>query len=697
MSTPISRRAFALGLAAGAGALALPSPAHAEDHAHAAAEPFFAETTLWDSAVDPLASYHVHALAVLPDDTILACTEGRHEVCDAGPHDLLVRRSTDRGETWEPTQTVAQAVNGEIWANPTFVVDHMSGEVFLFHNLCEKMAGNTSCSADSSTMYVISSTDGGATWNERRSLAGLFDHFPYNWAMHGPGPGHGIQLRSGRLLLTVGHRTVITGVPAAQRNYGASTVYSDDHGRTWLSGGEIPLGGGLPAVGEARLVERADGTVVVNSRPGSGNDWPRDTAVSADGGLTWSKPRMDFSPGLFNGVDTGLIRYTGGPHSSEVDRVLFSWPDAPMRWNMTVAVSYDEGHTFRYRRSISPLRGYYSDLARLSDGTIVLLYGCDGDLDGSPRRVAVARFNLEWLTQGRDSLATGPALTEHTHDLGRPATQATVSGGTVTVVEEATARDGARAAFAPAATGDFIEYPFVIPWGGWHELWLRSYRSADGGLVTVTVDGRTPRNSTLDLTAFRGDGYDVVLLGKMALRPGRHTIRFRSAGAGRGGGRAIGLDQLSLVRAPHPADVREEVTVDNGGLGFQVTGTWPSSRGIRGYYGFNYLTHAKGDGTSVARWRPALPGEDRYEVLVSYSADPNRATNATYVVHHADGTTSVPVNQRERGVPDVRTGEWVSIGTYRFRAGLDGYVELSDAANGVVIADAVRFRRVARQ
>ncbi|SEG99973.1 BNR repeat-like domain-containing protein [Nonomuraea solani] len=689
MPMPISRRTFALGLAAGAATTVLPSPAVA---AQGAAEPFFAESTLWDSTVDPLASYHVYGLATLPDDTILACTEGRHEVCDAGPHDLLLRRSTDKGQTWSPSQAVVPSVNGQSYANPTFVVDRTTGEVFLFFGLCVRLPENTSCSSDSSTMYVISSKDGGLTWGARRELTGLFAHFPYNWAMHGPGPGHGIQLDSGRLLLSVAHRTIITGVPAAERHYGASTVYSDDHGATWKSGGEVPMGAGLPVVGEARLVQRADGRVVMNSRPGSGGDWPRDVAVSQDGGLSWSLPTMEFSAGLFNGVDTGFLRYTGG---QDVNRVLFSRPDAPMRWNMTVSVSYDEGESLRYSRTVHPGRSYYSDLARLSDGTIILLYGCDGDLDGSPRRVAAARFNLEWLTTGRDSLATGPNLTTQTYDLGRPAARAAGSGGTATVLRDATARDDARLAFAPAAVGDFVEYPFVVTRDGEHELWVRHYRSPDGGLVTVTVDGKKLRTSTVDLTSFRSAGYDVVLLGRAALTAGRHTVRFTLAGAGRGGGTAISLDRLTLVQAFAKPDVREEVTVDNGGLGFAVTGTWASGRSIPGYYGFNYVTHARGTGANTARWRPALPGDDRYEVLVSYTADPNRATNAVYVVHHASGTTSKTVNQEKRGVPDARTGEWTSLGTFTFRAGTAGYVELSDAANGYVIADAVRFRRQA--
>ncbi|MGW6282858.1 golvesin C-terminal-like domain-containing protein [Kribbella sp. NPDC055071] len=680
MSLPISRRTLNLGVAAGAAAAAIPASAGAvpppstppqgdRGGHHQPAAPFFYENTLWDNTVDPLASYFVYGLIALPNDTIIACTEGRHEVCDAGPHDLLIRRSKDKGKTWLPTQAVETSVGEESWSNPTFVVDKTTREVFLFYNLCARLPGNTSCSSDTGILHYRSSKDGGATWGERHRLDGMFDSFPFNWQMHGPGPGHGIQLQSGRLLLTVSHRTIISGVPAEQRNYGASTIYSDDHGRTWNVGGEVPMGTGLQTVGESRLLQREDGSILMNSRPGSGNDWPRDFAISNDDGLTWSRAVMEFSAGLFNGCDAGFLRYTGGPDSHDVNRVLFSRPDAPMRWNLTVSLSYDEGKSFRYSRSISQLRGYYSDLARLSDGTIVLLYGCDGDVDGSPRRAAVACFNLEWLTQGRDSLATGPGLTASTYPMNYPR-------------------------LSVAAVGAYIDQSIHVDRDDTYELWLRYYRSSDGGLVTVTVDGEAPRTSALDLTSFRGDGYDVALLDRRRLTPGRHSIRFTLAGAGRGGGTAVALEQLTLVKATATPDLRAEVTVDNGGLGFETVGTWPSSRGVLGYYGFNYLTHAKGTGANLARFRPALPGAGTYEVLVAYAADPNRATNAPYTVHHADGTTTVAVNQQLHGTPDPRTGEWISLGTFTFDAGLSGYVELSDNANGVVIADAVRFRRL---
>ncbi len=236
----IDRRTFGLGVAAASVAVTLGTAAPAS-----AATPRprtdFDDTTLWDNTVDPLQSYHVHGLTVLPDDTIIVATEGRHEVCDAGPRDLLIRRGPDGGDTWEPTQTVVASVDGQSWGNPAFVVDRTTGEIFLFYMLSIRLPENTSCSGDIGDLYLVSSVDGGRTWSAPRAMSGLFDHFPYDWALHGPGPGHGIQLDNGRLLLNCAHRRVIVGNTVEQRFYGVACVYSDDHGVTWQASAEVPV------------------------------------------------------------------------------------------------------------------------------------------------------------------------------------------------------------------------------------------------------------------------------------------------------------------------------------------------------------------------------------------------------------------------------------------------------------------------
>lgn len=59
---------------------------------------------------------------------------------------------------------------------------------------------------------------------------------------------------------------------------------------------------------------------------------------------------------------------------------------------------------------------------------------------------------------------------------------------------------------------------------------------------------------------------------------------------------------------------------------------------------------------------------------------------------HATGTSVVRVDQRVAGATEPRGGSWVTLGTYRLVEGPTS-IELSDDADGVVIADAVRLRR----
>ncbi|MFC5831462.1 exo-alpha-sialidase [Nonomuraea insulae] len=685
----ISRRAFGLGVAAASmtAAFGPALPAGATELRRSAM--LFDETTLWDNTVDPLESYHVHGLAVLPDDSILVATEGRHEVCDAGPRDLLIRRSPDGGDSWEPTRTLVASIGGRSWGNPTFVVDRITGDVFLFYMLSIRLPGNTGCSGDIGDLYMISSGDGGLTWSKPSDMSGLFSHFPYKWTLHGPGPGHGIQLDNGWLLLNCGHRREVTGNTVTERFYGVAAIYSDDHGRTWQATGEVPVSAAYP-INEARLVQRSDGTVLINGRAAAGGNRQRIVSVSADRGLTWSPPRMDGATGTFNAVDASLLRYTGGPGGSEVSRVLFSRPDSPVRTNLTVSISYDDAHSFRYSRVIHEGRSYYSELGRLSDGRILLLYGRDGDNPSFPRRVVMCRFSLEWLSDGRDSLSGGPGYAERLVDL---TASASTSGGTMSVVRDPVARGGNRVVFTSSQTGAYFEYTVNVQTPGTYELLSRYFRSAAGGLVTVTVDGLKPRAALVDTTADRADGYDVVQLGSLDLAAGPHTIRFTASGVGRGGGRLVSLDTLSLITAPSQPDVRDEVVVDNDELGYEViSGTWSASSGVPGYRGGDYRYAPSGTGGHVVRWRPVVPHTGDYEVQVSYTAHANRASNAPFSIRHANGTTLVRIDQGKSGATEPRGGSWVSLGTYRISEGV-GRVELSNAANGVVIADAVRLLR----
>ncbi|WP_165367693.1 sialidase family protein, partial [Phytoactinopolyspora endophytica] len=393
-------------------------PAEGREQAAASEHGSFDETVLWDAETDPLENYHVHGLAVTPNDTILAFTEGRHETCDAGPRELLLRRSTDGGETFEPSQVVVPSDDGQSWGNPSAVVDEETGDIFLFFGLSLQDDGNTTCSGDRQEIYMVRSSDDGQTWTDPVEMPELFEGNEYEWTLHGPGPGHGIQLDDGRLVMQALHRREVVGHSVAERLYGVSMIYSDDHGETWQAGDAIPVDINYP-INESRIWQREDGAVVVNGRSASGGHRDRISAVSTDGGLTWSDPVLEPATGRYTTVDAGFVRFEG-PDGEP--RTLHSRPDSARREALTIGVSYDEGYTYRYQKTVNAGPSYYSDLAVLSDGTIVLIYGRDGEILSAPQRVAVATFDLEWLTDGRDDgTGDGPGITEHEVELGTSA------------------------------------------------------------------------------------------------------------------------------------------------------------------------------------------------------------------------------------------------------------------------------------
>jgi sialidase-1 len=78
------------------------------------------------------------------------------------------------------------------------------------------------------------------------------------------------------------------------------------------------------------------------------------------------------------------------------------------RKNVSVKLTYDEGQTWPVSKSLEPGFSGYSDLAVLPDGTALCFYergSVDGKSSYSTGLLTVARFNLEWLTDGADSTA----------------------------------------------------------------------------------------------------------------------------------------------------------------------------------------------------------------------------------------------------------------------------------------------------
>jgi hypothetical protein len=102
---------------------------------------------------------------------------------------------------------------------------------------------------------------------------------------------------------------------------------------------------------------------------------------------------------------------------------------------------------------------------------------------------------------------------------------------------------------------------------------------------------------------------------------------------------------------------------------------------------------AAGGGSKTATWTPDITEAGYYYVYAWWSAYKTRASNAPYTINHADGSDTIRVNQQTNG------GVWNLLETdttdsFYFDVGTSGSVVLSDDADGVVVADAIRFDNV---
>lgn len=377
-----------------------------------AGAPLLEKIDIFEANTAGYAHYRIPGIVVTPKGTLLAYCEARKNASgDWGTIDVLMRRSTDGGKTWEPARKIVTppagvtknpvalkqglAKAGEITVNnPVAIVDRKNGAIHFLY--CIEYA----------RCFYLRSDDDGKTFSEPVEITSTFDRFrpEYDWKVLATGPGHGIQLENGRLIVPLWLSTGTGG--HAHRPSCVSTIYSDDHGRTWKRG-EIVVNDPDPQnPSETVVVQLADGRVMLNIRHES-RPKGRGVSISSDGATGWSPIRFDDE--LPEPICMGsIVRLSKKPEASR-NRILFANPHNPEtreRKNLTVKLSYDEGQTWAVAKSLEPGTSGYSDLAVGRAGTLYCFYerGSASESRFNTKSLCVARFNLEWLTEGEDRL-----------------------------------------------------------------------------------------------------------------------------------------------------------------------------------------------------------------------------------------------------------------------------------------------------
>ena len=366
------------------------------------AEPMLEKVEVFPAGLNGIARYRIPGIVVTQKGTVLAYAEARkNSSSDWGEIEVHLRRSTNGGKTWEPSQHIAhrgarlegnphkkngggeteQTVN-----NPVAIVDRETGAIeFLY---CINYA----------RCFTMRSTDDGLTWSKPVDVTATFEPFRkhYDWKVIATGPGHGIQLKSGRLVVPI---WLAYGKEGDHAPSAAATIYSDDHGKTWLAGDlAVPNQGEYGNPNETMLAELSDGRVMLITRSVSKAN-RKIITTSPNGATGWTPPVFHdqlWEPICMSSITAhplqpGVLLYSN-PHTLKLGKDGKEDPAGRgKRENLSIKLSRDDGKTWPVSKTLDAGPSAYSDLAVLPDGTVLCLWESKSDIQ-------CARFNLDWVT-----------------------------------------------------------------------------------------------------------------------------------------------------------------------------------------------------------------------------------------------------------------------------------------------------------
>ncbi len=356
--------------------------------------------------------YHIcriPGITVTKNNVVIVTAEARPGVGgDYDFNDVVLRRSFDGGKTFTPAvKIVDHTMYGDGPAsNFVMIPDMDTGRIIAVY--CH----------DYARVFTMYSDDDGATFSTPVDITSVFDEFKseYPWRVCATGPGHGITLRNGRLIIPIwmseGTGTEMGNNHRGHRPSAISLIYSDDKGITWQRGAMICRHNDICGEetifnpSETIAVELSDGTVMFNIRTES-KIHRRLIAVSDNGVDNWKI--TGFDDALLEPICMASIIRRDWQNNDKPGHIIFANPDtleqtlttwALDRKNLTIKCSTDDAKMWQCSKVLEPGPSGYSDLAVLADGTMLCFYEADMiEHVCDSKYLRLAHFDLEWICE----------------------------------------------------------------------------------------------------------------------------------------------------------------------------------------------------------------------------------------------------------------------------------------------------------
>lgn len=352
---------------------------------------FKQQTALWTPDHANTKYYRIPTMLNTADGGIVALTDYRHDhpydlgknaSNGGGAHvvDVVARRSTDGGLTWEDEVVVAagDGTNAATYGfgDPAIVRD-ADGTLH-----CLMAAGNASYASGMLHVGYSKSTDNGATWSTVSDIYSAIDKGGLTIASAFVTGGKGVTFANGRMAFAF-----LGKVSGTTNIY---PIYSDDQGETWHIQPTVAYSGG----DESKLEIMNDNSLLLSVRKGSYNgtavrSYNRTTGDASAGGIAnWGTAANWGSEMNANGCNADILYYNRSTEDASRPDVIFhtlTKAYSTYRKDLRLYMSFDQGATWQEAFQLQPGYAAYSSMQKLANGDLAIIFE-DGSIGNKDKQ-----------------------------------------------------------------------------------------------------------------------------------------------------------------------------------------------------------------------------------------------------------------------------------------------------------------------